>query len=441
MTRSSESLPEVWTCDPCPDRGEGRWLLPEAHAAAAWLTGLGLAPGDRIALGAAPSSAMAGILQAALEMGIPVVLIQGRCTPGEVADLWTRSRARVAISSPGHPLAGIPGALRCPDLLPAAAPPPRHPDLALPGLILFTSGTTGRPKAARLSRRALYASVNAANAHLGLGNGDTWLGCLPLDHIGGAMTVLRQIGSGYRLRLASRFSPDLSFAGVTGVSLVPTHLHRLVARGQPWPSGLRRILTGGGPLAPDLAAACTALGCAPTQTYGLTEHASMATCETVPSGLTAGVPVGCQVRLDGEGRIELAGSSLFDGYENDEGGLIRPFTADGWFPTGDAGVLDAEGRLTVLGRRSDLIITGGENVYPAEIEAVLSRHPAILEVRVRGEADPEWGQVVVADLVAPGVTEADWQAAVAPLAGFKRPRRWRLVPDLPRTSTGKLRRD
>ena len=430
---------DVWDLTPVPLDG-GRWLLPQAGAASAWLTSLGLGPGDRAALGAAPSPLVAGLLQAALDTGIALVLINARCTPAEVADLWARSGARMALASPDHPLAAVRDAVLLPDYLKPADLPARHPDLALPGLILFTSGTTGRPKAARLSRRALYASMAAATAHLGLGPADTWLGCLPLDHIGGAMTVLRQMTAGYRLRLVPRFTPDLPLAGVTGLSVVPTHLHRLVALGRPWPPGLRRILTGGGPLAADLAIACAALGCAPTQTYGLTEHASMATCEVDPAGLTAGVPVGGRLRLDAEGRIELAGDSLFDGYE-EEGGLRRPTTPDGWFPTGDAGHLDAQRRLVVHGRRADLIISGGENVYPAEVEAVLERHPAIREARVRGEADAEWGQVVVADLVAPGLTEADVIAACAPLAGYKRPRRWRLVDALPRTSTGKLRRD
>ena len=419
----------------------GRWLLPEALQAAAWLATQGVVPGDRIALGAQPSPMVAGLLQAALERGVAVVLINARWTSAEVTDLWSRCGARLAVVTPGHPLAAIPGSVVLPETWPSAvADLARHPDLALPGLILFTSGTTGRPKAARLSRRALYASIAVATAHLRLTTADTWLGCLPLDHIGGAMTVLRQIVAGYHLRLVPRWTPDLDLTGITGISVVPTQLHRMVAQGRRWPGTLRHLLTGGGPLAPELAAAATALGCAPTQTYGLTEHASMATCEAVPSGLTAGVPVGSRLRLDAEGRIELVGDSLFDGYE-EAGGLVRPFTADGWFPTGDAGYLDDAGRLIVLGRRSDLIVSGGENIYPAEIEAVLERYPAIHEARVRGEPDAEWGHMVVAEVVAPGLTETQWQEALAPLAGYKRPRRWRVVEVLPRTSTGKLRRD
>jgi O-succinylbenzoic acid--CoA ligase len=231
-----------------------------------------------------------------------------------------------------------------------------------------------------------------------------------------------------------------ALTGCTVASLVPTQLHRLVGRRRPFPPSVRLLLTGGGPLDPALAEAARALGCAPTQTYGLTETASMATCETVPSGLTAGSPVVGELRLAADGGIEVRGPHLFDGYEDEEGGLRPPCDAEGWYATGDAGRLDDEGRLIVLGRRTDLIVSGGENLYPAEIELLLERHPAIQEARVRGEADDEWGQVPVADVVAPGLTADQWFEALAEVPSYKRPRRYRLVAALPRTSTGKLQR-
>jgi acyl-CoA synthetase (AMP-forming)/AMP-acid ligase II len=138
----------------------------------------------------------------------------------------------------------------------------------------------------------------------------------------------------------------------------------------------------------------------------------------------------------------MRGPALFSGYERD-GAVVEPLPADGWFATGDLGALDAEGFLTVHGRRTDLIVSGGENVYPAEVEAALERHPQVAEAGVHGVADAEWGQVVSAVLVPRGAPPGDEEFAAwcaANLAAFKRPRRWRWAEGLPRTATGKLQR-
>ena len=225
-------------------------------------------------------------------------------------------------------------------------------------------------------------------------------------------------------------------------------LHRLIhERGnRPWPMSLRCLLTGGGPLAAELIARCTALGLPPSQTYGLTEAASQV-CTLLPrhavahSG-TAGLPLpGMQVRIS-EGVIEVRGPSLFSGYE--EHGIVRePLASNSWFNTGDLGEQDAHGFLTVHGRRTDLIISGGENIYPAEIEATLERHPSIAEAGVFGIPDAEWGHVVAVVLVAHGdpLKDADFTAwCGVNFANFKRPRHWRWASVLPRTATGKLQR-
>ena len=148
-----------------------------------------------------------------------------------------------------------------------------------------------------------------------------------------------------------------------------------------------------------------------------------------------------QVRIV-DGVIAVRGPALFSGYET-AGSVTEPLSADGWFNTGDLGELDANGYLTVFGRRCDLILSGGENIYPAEIEAALERHPQIAEAGVYGVIDDEWGQVVAAVLVARGEPPSDadlttWLAST--VAGFKRPRRWRWATALPRTATGKLQR-
>jgi O-succinylbenzoic acid--CoA ligase len=304
-----------------------------------------------------------------------------------------------------------------------------------------------------LTWAAVQHAADAAVSLLHLDAQTTWLGCLPLDHIGGARVVLRAGRGGNRIVLHERFDAEvvtraIDDGEVHGLSVVPTMLHRLLAaRGdRAWPPALRCLLTGGGPLSGDDIARATALGLAPSQTYGLTEAASQV-CTLLPHEAaahpgTAGRPLpGMQVRIT-DGVIAVRGPALFAGYERD-GELAEALSADGWFDTGDLGTLDADGYLTVQGRRSDLILSGGENVYPAEVEAVLERHPLVAEAGVFGVSDPEWGQVVAAVLVARGAPPDDaafaaWLAAN--LAGFKRPRRWRWADALPRTTTGKLQR-
>ncbi|MBA3937813.1 MAG: AMP-binding protein, partial [Planctomycetes bacterium] len=224
-----------------------------------------------------------------------------------------------------------------------------------------------------------------------------------------------------------------------------------------WPAPLRTILTGGGPLDAELIARCTALGVAPSQTYGLTEAASQV-CTLLPEeagahpGSAGRALPGMALRIRDDagaaapagavGEILVRGPGLFSGYEQTDGTLSPP-PADGWFATGDLGEVDAAGFLTVHCRRTDLILSGGENLYPAEIEGVLAAHPGVADVAVVPSPDLEWGQVPIALLVArhaplPDADLAAWIAARLP--GFKRPRRWTWVDVLPRTATGKLQR-
>lgn len=434
---------------------DGRWFLPEAGGAAAWLAAQGFQAGDRLGFAVAPGSVAAGMLQAAFEMGICLVLFNRRLTPGECAALHARSRVRTVLISGEHPLGvlDIPR-LEVPDTLLPSPAPRSVPGEDLPALVLFTSGTTGQAKAAVLSRGAVRAAARSSGLRMALSPVDTWLGCMPLDHAGGAMVILRQIVAGCRVLLRPRFDTaevnDLLDAGqATGLSVVPTMLHRLVAarEGRPWPRSLRLILSGGGPLAEPLARASLALGLAPVQTYGLTECAGQL-CTLDPEDAAAGIgtcgpPVaGMNVRIR-DGQVEFRGPALFAGYEDAAGVPRLPLTPDGWFASGDLGTLDESGRLVLHGRRSDLIVSGGENVYPAEVEGVLEAHPRVAEAMVHGEADSEWGQVVWATVVTRDgldLTEEECRAAVAGLAGYKRPRRWRFVTALPRTASGKLSR-
>ena len=414
-----------------PSKGRERWWLPGAAAAATWLRAT-YAPGSRIALRAASTPATAAVIQGAWAAGVAIVPLSRRLPHQQAQALAARAGcAQIIDDLPLFYGDGDPGG-------------DDHSPEAL-GVLLFTSGTGGEPKAVRLSRRALLAAAGAACVRLELTRDDSWCACLPLDHIGGIGTVLRSMLAGFSMHLHEHFDVAMVRAdldhGATGASLVPTMLHRLAT--SPWAPSVRVLLTGGGPLDPELARRSLALGLAPCQTYGLSECASQV-CTLGPTeaadGIgTAGTPViGMEVSLTHAGAIRVRGSSLMDGYEN----VSSPFDADGWFTTGDLGRFDAHGRLTILGRHDDVIVTGGENVSPHLIEAFLERHPGIAEAGIYAEPDREWGQRVCAVLVARHAPLSDTEVRdlLQGLADFQRPKQWRWETGLPRTALGKLQR-
>lgn len=410
----------------CGDGG-WPWSLPGEGGALDWLRGLGLRPGERVALAGLNRPGTAQALGAALRLGLTVVLLNRRLAADELRRQLAAAAVRRLLADAEHPAAALADA----DALPAGFGAATAAGPCRGALVLFTSGTTGAPKAARLGAAAVRAAVAAHVEALRLSPADRWWLPLPLDHVGGAMGVLRCLAAGCGLILPPRFDAGADLAGATGASVVPTMLARLCERGRPWPAGLRMLLTGGGPLPPALAARSAALGLAPAETYGLTEMGSMAALDGLP------VP-GARVRADA-GRILVAGPMRFDGYE--AGGVLAE-PAAAWHATGDLGEIAADGRLRIAGRVAELIVSGGENVAAPEVEAALEAHPAVAEAGVVGLPDPEWGEVVAAAVVARGALDAAELEAhlAARLAGFKRPRRWLLVPALPRTHTGKLRR-
>ena len=430
------------------------FLLPSVGGAMVWLRTLGIERGQRIGLAGVNAPTTAALLQALPLTGVTTVLFNRRLTLAELENQVVNARLDHLIADPTHPLAERRQALSIPDTFadqPVTDVTPLADNDA--ALVLFTSGTSGQAKAARLNWSAIRHAADSAVQVLALTPGNTWLGCLPLDHIGGASVIFRSGRGGGTVVLQDRFAASATTQIIdaheaNGISVVPTMLHRLIneRENRPWPAALRCILTGGGPLTAELIARCTALGLPPSQTYGLTEAASQV-CTLLPHDAvmhpgTAGLPLpGMEIRIK-DGVIHVRGPSVFSGYE--EQGIVRePLAPNSWFNTGDLGELDAHGFLTVHGRRTDLIISGGENIYPAEIEATLERHPAIAEAGVYGIADAEWGQVVAAVLVAHGepLKDTDFTAWCAMnLANFKRPRHWRWATTLPRTATGKLQR-
>jgi o-succinylbenzoate---CoA ligase len=338
---------------------------------------------------------------------------------------------------PGPEVEALLGALR-PALLVDASGVRQLPGAAPvePGtaLVVPTSGTTGTPKGVVLTHDNLSASALATAARLELGAGDRWLCCVPPSHIAGLMVLVRARLTGSAVVLHPRLDPAAVAADESSnlVSLVPTMLRRLLAAGVDL-ARFRWILLGGGPVPAALVAAATAAGARVVATYGMTETCGGAVYDGVP------LP-GVRVAIGEDGAVALAGPMVMQGYRlrpEETAAVLR----DGWFLTSDVGELDRSGRLRVLGRRDDLIISGGQKVLPVEVANLLMEHPAVADAAVAGRPDDEWGQAVAAVVVpAPGAepTLAELRAFVAErLAAYKAPRYLVIVAELPRGPTGK----
>lgn len=326
------------------------------------------------------------------------------------------------------------------------------PDAA-PLVVLFTSGSSGAPRAVELSRGAFRASAAASAARLGWEREDRWLCCLPLAHVGGLSIITRCLQARRTVVLAGGFEAAdvlvlLERESVTLASFVPTMLHRLfeVDSGLPAPPSLRAALVGGAPPSEELWHDAARRGFPALATYGMTE-----TCSQVATALPGSprrlVPLdGVRLRI-ADGRIEVGGSILCSRIGEDAAdpsgtaGRAAAWTPDGWLRTGDLGEW-RDGCLEVLGRADETIITGGENVVPAEVEAVLAAHPAIRRAVVFPVPDAEWGEIIAAALeplpgvARPGGAElASWLDGR--LASFQRPRRVTWLAALPETPAGK----
>jgi O-succinylbenzoic acid--CoA ligase len=319
--------------------------------------------------------------------------------------------------------------------------------------VLFTSGSTGRPKQVLLTYGNHLWSALGSAVSLGVYRADRWLDCLPPHHVGGLSILLRSVIYGTTAVLHDHFDPDdvnraIDEEQITIVSVVANMLRRVLdARGEaPFPSSLRCVLLGGGPAPRGLLDRCAAQRVPVVQTYGLTEAASQvatgtpALTERKP-GAAGRPPSFTEIATDAAGEILVRGPTVSPGYGGGAGPLCD---ADGWLHTGDLGFLDEEGLLYVTGRRDDMIVSGGENVQPLEVEIVLQSHPAVAEACAFGVADERWGQVLHARvcLTIPGAVTSDDLRLYARgrLAGFKVPRVIEIVDDLPRTASGKVLR-
>jgi o-succinylbenzoate---CoA ligase len=401
-------------------------LSDRAAAVSAALAADEVGVGDRVAIALPPGAAFVAALHGCLRLGAVAVPVDLRLGEDERAAVTAGVRSFFATPDLG---------VAKKDLTPSRRPTPDDP-----ALVLHTSGTTGAPRPVVLTYGNWMAHAWASAAALGHPADERWLCCLPLSHVGGLGILVRAAVHATTVVLHERFDPErvttALYEGVTGVSLVPTMLKRVLDAGPKRPALLRCALIGGGPVPPEQLERAGAAGIPVAQTYGLTEACSQVTAEAPgeASGTAGRALPGTEVALDAGGEILVGGPTVAPASRD----------ADGFLHTGDLGVLDRRGRLTVVGRRSETIVTGGENVAPAEVEAALEAHPAVAEAAVFGRPDPEWGERVVAAVVLHSGAEAtpdDLRAhAAARLAGFKVPKDIERRTRLPRTASGKLRR-
>ncbi|MFR9675622.1 acyl-CoA synthetase [Streptomyces sp. TR06-5] len=444
---------------------------------------------ERVALWATPTLHTAVATVAALRAGVPVVPLNPEAGVRELEHVLHDSRPVTVLAAPGADLPPGPDALPRTTVALSAppgrgeAPTPEHaPGPEAPALIVYTSGTTGPPKGAVIPRRAVTHTLDALATAWRWTAEDVLVHALPLFHVHGlVLGILGPLRRGGTVHHLGRF--DVSAVGrelAGGATMffgVPTMYHRLAdaVGGDPELArslGGARLLVSGSAALPlrDHQRILEATGRRVVERYGMTETL-MNTSERVAveegSGTagpsrpgTVGVPLdGVELRLVDEeeqplagadtgsvGEVQVRSPSLFTEYLGRPGATAAAFTSDGWFRTGDMATRDAEGAVTLVGRRStDLIKSGGYKIGAGEIENALMEHPGVADAAVTGEPDPDLGERVVAWIVPvdPGSPpgEADLAGHVAGLlAPYKRPRRVRHVPSLPRNAMGKIRK-
>jgi O-succinylbenzoic acid--CoA ligase len=392
-------------------------LEARARAVAGALHERGVARGDRVALALPAGEGFAVALHGCLLAAAVVVPIDLRLAPAERE--LRLAGAKLVVQ---EPLAG-----------PPLAQPPSL-DLGATAVLMHTSGTTAAPKPVPLTYGNWLASALGSAVALGLDQRERWLCPLPPVHVGGLSILIRSAIYGTTAVMCERFDAGAVTAAlmdpaerITLVSLVPTMLARLLDAGLREPPALRWALLGGGPIPQPLLERAATAGVPVAPTYGMTEACSQI--------VTGGWPIpGVSVRI-GEGDEVLV-----------RGATVSPASVDrdGWLHTGDLGSIDERGRVRISGRLADTIVSGGENVAPIEVEAVLLEHPAIADAAVHGRADAEWGEAVVATVVprdGSSVEPGELRAFCAErLAPFKVPKRVEFTDQLPRSETGKLLR-
>jgi o-succinylbenzoate---CoA ligase len=435
-----------------PDRAalqtpRGDWSYARLYAAArfgaAALAARGARRGERVAIALPAGLDFAQALHACLLLGAVAVPVDLRLAPHEQARV--ADGAAVVVDEPlgeGPEPTGL------------SITATHHLDAV--AVVIHTSGTTAAPRPVELTYANLLWSALGSGVALGVDEDERWLCALTPAHVGGLSILVRSAIYATTAIVHERFEVDrvlaeLGAGRTTLISLVATTLARLLDAGLQRPAGLRCALTGGGPVPAALVARARDAGVPVGLTYGLSQTSSQVTTTPVAASSaegeiarthderarpSAGPPLFCtRVRIAPDEEILVRGPTVAPG----------ALATDGWLHTGDLGGLDDLGRLFVTGRKVDTIVSGGENVAPAEVEAVLEAHPQVLEAAVIGRSDPDWGEAVTAIVVLRTGAVLDPEGlrahCAAQLAPFKVPKRVTLASEpLPRTSSGKLLR-
>jgi o-succinylbenzoate---CoA ligase len=389
-------------------------LLVRADSIARRLAGRGVRRGDRVAIALPPGDDFCIALHACFRLAAVAVPVDVRLRAAERAQIAEGAKELVD----GPVIATEDQDVRLEAL---------H-DTNATAVVVHTSGTSGAPRPIELTYGNWLWSAQGSSVALGLDPEERWLCTLPLAHVGGLSIVIRSAIHQTTAIVHERFDADrvvdalMDRDGPTMVSVVPTTLQRLLDAGLRNPPRLRWALLGGAPITTALQGRAAANGVPVAPTYGMTEACSQVT--------TNGAPLFCtRVRLAEDGEILVSGPTVSPGVE-------------GELATGDLGEILADGALRIVGRKADTIISGGENVAPAEVEAVLEAHELVSEAGVHAVEDPEWGEAIVATVVATGpVTENElYEWCADRLASYKVPKAYTFAAFLPRTPSGKLLR-
>jgi len=470
-----------WRGDGVAERWTYRRLDAAARALAAWMRRRGIRPGDRVAFLDLNDVRFAVTMFAAARLGAIFVPLNFRLSEAEIVDTLRDCDARLLVYGAAYGAARQAAERGCGcanyllssrdagDEFAAAAAEPA--DVPLhdagwdePAWLLYTSGSTGRPKGVMLSHGNIFwNTINIVLIQGGFAD-DRVLISAPLFHAAPIATFMESFLRGALIHLEQSFDAErllgrIAGEGIRVIAGVPA-MYRLMAAHPAFDaadlSTLRAVIVGGAPVPEALIAQYRRRGVAVIQRYGLTEAAPLVTA--LPPGsppdkqTTAGLPAlfgdlrlrgaGGGIAAPGEiGEIEACGPNIMQGYWNREA-ETREVLVDGWLRTGDLGRLDADGYLTVVGRSKDMIISGGENVYAAEVEARLAENPVVLESAVIGVPDEKWGEAVCAIVSLQPGRQATAEDVLAHLQGrlarYKQPKRVVFVPALPKNGSGKI---
>ena len=449
----------------------GPELVRRVHGVAARLAQAGVQAGDRIAWLGLNHPAQIALLMALARLGGVLVPMNHRLSPAEWEALLDDCRPALLVHDEHFADAALSLALPTLSVHALDAPEEIAPlaDLAdaasRPVLLVYTSGTTGRPKGAVHTQRNLLANMAIAAQVQAMTPADTVLTALPLFHVGGlCIQTLPALSVGARVLLFTRFDAQATLGCIrrdnpTLTLQGPATLQALVAHPE-WAeadlSCLRAIWAGSSLLPASLIEACHARGVPVCNVYGSTETGPFSIA--LPSAQAFDLPGSCgwpapgvEVRLhDPQGRAVLAGEvgeilvrgpNVVHHYWPD----LPACDAEGFFHSGDLALQSPDGSYQVVGRAKDMVISGGENIYPAEIENLLVQHPLVAECAVIGQDDARWGEVVVAVVVLRNTAQQEWMPALQAfldgrLARYKWPRRWQAVDALPKTALGKVQK-